>query len=804
MPSPRPVSPEFTTLSKAEKAKAKAFADNIMASRVAQGVAKNVVSNCTSRASTPKRERKLSAEETTPEYSTDMPGFCVMTNTESEEAEADSMWMAGLTQSHTGKKLCDYLGHLTSVLDDGNLSVECPIDQAVSFRRVLIRALERKDTPFGLPKKLPRFIAMVQLCGERMLMTTERTQLFQLLAHAPSGARANTDAISAMMQMIKYREEHTDCTLLLTYSAPFQVDLAHLWWDVRTLRRDPETFKVIDGEMAYQIGQSKCRAIGCTSVLESEISTATLEKEVKSFESHISAVDLDMELVSADGPRSSDAPTSKKVEALERVLASLTQERKKMMKEHAEEVTELKCKIKASNEYMEEAARMQHASERDSEESLNREITRLAKEVEASLEAVSGYKAENDHLRKQHRADVNAALMNKNEEIKQLKTKIALLETSGKQATTELSRCNKAREAALKKQEAAQQRSLDEMERKQGKLQMAERAAKQEAEELLVRLNTLSTAMEGRDQEKELLDHQLGQVRTSNKVIKGMLALAANRLIQAQEEVPSDDLLRNQLKAAYEETAELEGTTKTLKLALGANSVEIKELMDLLLNRESERDALNESNARLQQRIDEFEEQVPAPPAPDDGKAGMADAETMTVHITNTADLKIGELETKCVKLRDELDASRSECATTKVEMTRVLARAKKKQPPPGLTVDDAPPALAPAVLGVPSTNGGGYNIVTNVHVGPGGAANTDLGHAPDIDSNVEQLIAQAATGLRVLADMARDSARHKQAACEGWAQARALQSYTGYMPAPQQQQWQQPMHHSPNGYHPM
>ena len=71
-------------------------------------------------------------------------------------------------------------------------------------------------------------------------------------------------------------------------------------------------------------------------------------------------------------------------------------------------------------------------------------------------------------------------------------------------------------------------------------------------------------------------------------------------------------------------------------------------------------------------------------------------------------------------------------------------------------------------------------------------------------DGKYDDIIANAANQLRVLADMARDSARHKQAACEGWAQARALQNYTGYMASTPQWQQQQMHPHSPNGYHAM
>ena len=157
-------------------------------SETAQKVAKDVIA-----ASTVQKRGGLPM----PVETGDATGRVHSTATDEEivELEADSKWMEGLQLNATGRKLCDYLGHVTSVLDDGDLGTECPIDQACSFRRVLIRALETKETPFGLSKKLPNFIAMVQLCGERMLLTTDRSQLFQLLAHAPSGARANSNAV---------------------------------------------------------------------------------------------------------------------------------------------------------------------------------------------------------------------------------------------------------------------------------------------------------------------------------------------------------------------------------------------------------------------------------------------------------------------------------------------------------------------------------------------------------------------------------------------------------------------------------
>ena len=692
-----------------------------------------------------------------------------------DEQESESQWMEGLTQSHTGRKVCDYLGHLTSVLDDGDLSLECPIDQAVSFRRVLIRALERHSAPFGMPKKLPKFIAMVQLNGERMLLTPEISQLFKLLAHAPASKRAHTDAISSMMSMIKYREEHPECTLLMTYSAPFQVTLTNLWWDVRTLRRDPETLKVIDGEMAYQIGQKSCRAIGCTSALENDSSAETLEREVRAFEENISAVNLDIEMQHGMDKSDSSTPNDAKVQAAMSMARGLQTERKQLIADHAAEISEMRNHTeKLTRECEEESLRM-YKQERENEASLVKEIARLTKEVEATVSSVSVHLADNELMRKTHRSDMNAAVIRKDEELKVIGTKLVATEGNLKLKDQECTRLSKQHASHTKKLEVQHQRSLDGMERKLQKATMAERAAKQEGGEITTRLSTLSSVMEGRDAEKEALEHQLDIARRNNRVFRAMMAVAGMRTAKATEKYAAEDA--STLVKALQTVDDLHG----------------------------ERDSLYNENMCLKARIAELEAQTSP-------VVEKSDAGTMTVPISSVADLRLGELETQCVKLRDDLEAKKNECTTVRAELVRVKQKALKKQVPMGLLSEETNPAATSAscngasapVFGVPSSGSSGsrpYNIVTNVHVGGNttAMASTDLGHSPEVDANVEHMIAQASTTLRILADAARDSSRHKQAAYEGWAQVRALQSFTGYQMPPQQ--WQTMPTHSQSGY---
>ena len=149
----------------------------------------------------------------------------------------------------------------------------------------------------------------------------------------------------------------------------------------------------------------------------------------------------------------------------------------------------------------------------------------------------------------------------------------------------------------------------------------------------------------------------------------------------------------------------------------------------------------------------------------------------MTVPVTSQAELELGELQTKHCKVQDELVAAQNEIVTLKAELQRARAKAAKKQVPAGLMPEE-PPAKAAPVMGVPPPphQSNGYNIVTNVHVGNGtgtnttAVASTDLGHAADVDPNVEHLIATAANSLRILADQGIGvRARLRRRARSGW-----------------------------------
>ena len=129
---------------------------------------------------------------------------------------------------------------------------------------------------------------------------------------------------------------------------------------------------------------------------------------------------------------------------------------------------------------------------------------------------------------------------------------------------------------------------------------MAERGARQEAEELMGKLSALSTAMEGRDSEKELLQHDLKKAQAANRVLRGFLLLAGQRRVSQSSDSEA-------MATVLKELDDVNGKVKVAELALGQAAGERQSLLEMVKEREAERDSLGAANERLQARISELE-----------------------------------------------------------------------------------------------------------------------------------------------------------------------------------------------------
>lgn len=146
----------------------------------------------------------------------------------------------------------------------------------------------------------------------------------------------------------------------------------------------------------------------------------------------------------------------------------------------------------------------------------------------------------------------------------------------------------------------------------------------------------------------------------------------------------------------------------------------------------------------LQKELKEMEKGVKEVPVEERVKTAVACVQTDILQET----LELGELTTKLVKLQDE------------------IKELKEKRDVVGGDVQNV----------ATSVNA----VVNQVFMNDVPKANMDMGYDEQCDSSTEALIAQTASSMRALADLARESAYHKHSAAEGWAKYNALSGGVG------------------------
>ena len=676
------------------------------------------------------------------------------------ENELDDHWMQALAKTPTGRHVRDYLAHVASACSVQDPGIECPIDQVTSYRRALIRALEMSEQPFGLPRKLPRFIFVANLCGRKLLLTSARSVLLQLMSHSPNGAGCVQQAMLGIKAVMRHMDANPDDSVLMTYSMPFQVEMSNLFWDVRTIRRMPNG-RILDGQISYQLGGGQARAVASTSGLEHESSRGELDAIIEGFRANMACVDMDINVGGLPSAESTDSAQQGRVAHLEQMVNMLQHERKKMHVDHRQEIDAARERVQQAVEAAQAASAEAYAQERTDEKVLADQLGILKLEFDKTKEAFG----RKDIELKKLKAKSAAADLEWDGELKDMQSKTALMEASCNQAAKQLAKSNSERDKTLKRQETQHAQTLDEMERRYQSVVLSERAARAEGESLMERMVTLSKTMEGHDATDEAYRSELAHLKRANKVLGGLVQLGGCRFDCALE-------FAKQYPVAIARAEEAEGALKVAKLASASARADAGRL-------QADVDSLKEaeaSNAKCSAPVIE-------PPA-------MTDAATMTQPITSKAELELGEIQTAHCKLQDEMKAKERELAETKAEFARVVKRSAKKNPPPDCLTEQPPSASA--VVGHPTQPqmaGGAYMINNHVHIGNGGngiaPVPIDLGVDPNADPSVEHAIAQAVGTLRYLADMARESSRHKAAATEGWATVRALQQYSAYAPPP-------------------
>lgn len=683
-----------------------------------------------------------------------------------EKLDEAQQWISTLEQTQAGRLLCEHMSHVNAALRATMVHVECPIDQTTTFRRVLMRGLRGPSMPFGLPVKLPKFIAMVNICGKRMLLTSEIDVLFKMLAHTPHGESGNRALFVALGALFGAREELPECSLLMTYSLPFQVELQSLYWEIRTLRKLPDG-SYVDGELSYGLMDSKPHKVASTTSRETDTAVDELDAQVATFARHVAAQDLDVD--PSDVTESSAAGLfDEKVCKLERIVTMLKRDRKKMLAEHEEEMGAAKRRADELLDVTTEAQQAAYTQERSDEARLKRKVEKLESETAANVSTIARLSTEVATLK----ADASATDLLWKGDKKKLEATRKEQDGAAGALAKQLRAANEARDKALAKQAQAHQSTVDEMERKLGKATMARRAAEADGEQMLARMQSLSNAMEGTDGVQEALNMELTWLKRANRTLTALCRLGGYRYTEAL------------------------GSHRVMELALDATRGELAVTHESVERVEKERDGLGRANSQLEAQVLELETRAANAAAAADvdvaaevADAAVADADatspeappatceagTMTVPITSKAELELGELQTAYAKLQDELETKKKEVNGKDGELGQTrheLKQLRKKKEGAGAPHDGA-------VVGMPAhQQGSGPYILNQVHVN-GGSGPADRGSETSGDHALEHTINQLWSSMNLVADAARDAARHKAAAHEGWSRYNALQGYT-------------------------
>ena len=148
----------------------------------------------------------------------------------------DKEWIASLTNHRAGRHLASHLASM-ELCDEAD-GRDCAITEAVANERVFVYAIARavyqsREYPFGFSAVLPRFIAILNLSGERMLVYSENPALLRCLC-SRSSVLMPADLAKALREFEEWGSTpSTDGGaqfVLITYSLPWQAGTNATFW----------------------------------------------------------------------------------------------------------------------------------------------------------------------------------------------------------------------------------------------------------------------------------------------------------------------------------------------------------------------------------------------------------------------------------------------------------------------------------------------------------------------------------------------------------------------------------------------
>lgn len=402
------------------------------------------------------------------------------------------------------------------------------IQQIAELRRCFLHCLREDARCCGLPAKLPRCIAILNLSGDLRMIYSDCCMLAAVLALA--GPQAVASANESVEAVLKFAEKR-NTSVLVTFALPWQAGVASIAWEVRTLeRRDcvdgPST--VLDGAMVAASSLEGARG-PVRATLEAPYAKRVPAASLAVFKQQFRASDLDVcdDEQSPTGPTSGCSPNvaalSTEVRTLRGLVRTLAQERGTVVKELNSAREALKS-APSEKTVLERAAAFA-AEARAAASQAQAAIAELNTQLNDALGRAKAAQAEVALLKQQN---AEAGLLHE-EATAKAKAEFAKLKKAGK--TAESARREEAAGAARAAEKAASE--LKRANDASLELQNRSEAATQK---LQMELRCLKSDKTGHRAQLESLESAVNQKSEQCEALEARLAAGAEQLAQAKRQ----------------------------------------------------------------------------------------------------------------------------------------------------------------------------------------------------------------------------------------------------------------------------
>jgi hypothetical protein len=438
-----------------------------------------------------------------------------------EKALADKRFLEHLKRSRAGRIFQAHLAgmHLRNETGGRDNSMQEAIDNERIFIKTMGMCLDRgKPFPCGLPTPLPKFIAILNLSGERMLVYSNSCSLIRLLCTrstqlTPSELVTQVDTFAAHVNLSQQGDKGLPPPftkfVLLSLSLPWQAGAGALFWSLSACRYNtiPDPRIVLD-DRAFTLTSHSTRAFVGKPVLDRTDHAIPIDNlrdmplvtsdQVKDFTNDYACVCLDPsspESGATDGAlggEGGDAQSRAREETLRGLIAVLREqatkdkERYDALQNDFDDATAANLGIIATTE-------MQRREESQKHADAIKEVRRERDELEAQITSA---RDQCDALRREHTRDKKAhtKLQERFEQFKrQSESKDTLANSTSAKAAMQLRALEDKLAAAQRSLASAKQDAAKEREKALEKLQ-----AKHDAE-----VERMQTRLEGK---KRIID----------------------------------------------------------------------------------------------------------------------------------------------------------------------------------------------------------------------------------------------------------------------------------------------------------